>query len=184
MFRVCIFTFLSAASTIWVGGTTGVAAPDFEKEIAPILEANCLACHNENDAKGDLILSNSKQAFAFENGILPGKADASLLIEMISGAEPEMPKKADPLSATEINSLRRWIEAGANWPEGRVLKDNPKRDLDWWSLRPIQQGRVDDSTGLSRTVNPVDFVVSKKLAEKKLTPTGLADPTILIRRVT
>ena len=29
---------------------------DFEKEILPVLKNNCLACHNQTKAKGDLIL--------------------------------------------------------------------------------------------------------------------------------
>lgn len=159
-------------------------APDFEKEVAPILEAKCLSCHNEHDAKGDFVLANRGQALGFENGVVPGNSEASLLIKMVSGDEPEMPKKSDPLSPSEIETLRAWIAKGAVWPKDRILADNPKRDLDWWSLRPIQQGAFDERTLLDRKISPVDFFISKKLAENKLTPVSRAPAEVLIRRVT
>lgn len=59
-------------------------------------------------------------------------------------------------------------------------------DLDWWSLRPI---KTPDSTGLSRSPNPVghrpvDFFIDRKLEENALSPNGPADPQTLIRRAT
>ena len=48
--------FFSCVSAIFLISMAG-AAPDFEKDIAPILEANCLFCHNADEAKGDLNLA-------------------------------------------------------------------------------------------------------------------------------
>ena len=151
------------------------ATPDFERDVAPILEARCLSCHNEHETKGDLRLDLREYALG---SIEPAQPDKSTLIEQISGAEPEMPKKAAPLSAEEVRTLREWVADGAPWPEGRVLKDNPPRNLDWWSLKPIQ------SVNPPAEEHPVDAFLETKLAEKKLTPVPEADAATLIRRLT
>ena len=157
------------------------AAPDFEKQVVPILEQACLSCHNAHETKGDLDLSTRAAAIGFEAGIVPGNPDASLLIEVVSGPKPEMPKKADPLSDAQVKILREWIAAGAPWPEERTLADNPKRDLGWWSLRPIAKV---DAPHAREGRHPVDAFVDAMLREKGLRPVPEADPVTLIRRVT
>ena len=157
------------------------AAPDFEKEVVPVLEQTCLSCHNANETKGDLDLSSRAAAFAFEGLVVPGDPAASLLLEVVSGPEPEMPKKADPLTKEQVTVLRDWIAAGAKWPEERTLAHNPKRDLDWWSLRPLSKPNFPESKD---RLNPVDAFVDAKLEESGLAPLPEADPAILIRRVT
>ena len=42
-----------------------------------------------------------------------GDAKKSLLIEVVSGKEPEMPEKGDPLTPAQIDILTRWIVEGA-----------------------------------------------------------------------
>ena len=158
-----------------------VAEPDFENEVSPILEQNCLSCHNGDDRKGNLVLSSKAEAFSFESGIVPGNPSSSLLINVVSGPDPEMPQKADSLSEEQVAVLRDWIATGAKWPEGRVLTDNPKRDLNWWSLLPIPEA---GSTGLSGRLNPVDAFIEAELREKGLRPVPEADAETLIRRVT
>ena len=37
---------------------------DFEKEILPILQKNCLACHNKSDAESDLVLETPQAIIA------------------------------------------------------------------------------------------------------------------------
>ena len=166
----------------WVTGwmavgiaSAGAAAPDFATEVAPILEANCLSCHDTAHHKGDFILETRAAALSHKSAIVPGDPGASELLESISGPEPEMPKKGKPLSATEVDVLRRWIAAGAQWPEERVLVENRPRDLDWWSLRPIPY---------LRDAGAVDEFIAPKLNEAKLEPTPYADPVTLIRRLT
>ena len=114
-----------------------VASPDFEKDVAPILEQSCLFCHNAHEAKGDLDLSTAEAALGYTGNIIPGAPEASLLVEVVIGPNPDMPKKSAPLSPKKVETLRQWIANGAPWPEGRTLEYNPERDLNWWSLRPL-----------------------------------------------
>lgn len=183
-------SLLSIRTGTWIGilflmvGTARTEVPDFEKDIAPILEAKCLSCHNAADAKGEFVLETREQALSDPEMIAPGSSADSKLMSLISGGEPDMPKRGVPLSEKQIQTVGDWIKAGAKWPEARVLRDNPERDLNWWSLAPIQEGLIDQLTGLNRMANPVDFFINRKLDEKKLVPVDEAEPAILIRRLT
>jgi hypothetical protein len=57
--------------------------------------------------------------------VVPGKPDASALIQRLTATQPNarMPKGGDPLPANQIALIRKWIAAGA--PEGKA----PKTDI-------------------------------------------------------
>src|SRR5271166_4030805 len=68
---------------------------DFEKDVYPILESNCLACHNVGIAESKL---NVETVEAIRKGgkrgpaIVPKKPDESLLLQFASRArQPAMP---------------------------------------------------------------------------------------------
>ncbi len=89
--------------------------PRFEADVQPLLRAKCWACHGEKEHKGQLDLRTAASALhGGESGpaIVPGKPDESLLYEKIHGGEMP-PEKKDRLSAAEIETIRRWIAAGA-----------------------------------------------------------------------
>ena len=145
------------------------AAPDFEKDVAPILEAKCLSCHNPAEAKGDVVLANPTET----------AEHLKKIVALVRGPDPDMPKEREPLSEEQVQILEQWIEAGAAWPEGRILVDNPERDLDWWSLQPV----VAEEPEVGETGrNPVDGFVNARLREKGLKAVGGADALTLIRR--
>ncbi|MBU6179049.1 MAG: DUF1549 domain-containing protein, partial [Verrucomicrobia bacterium] len=148
------------------------AAPDFEREVAPILEAKCLFCHNAESKKGKFDLSAAA---------IRSHASFAEILDLVSGPSPEMPKDEPPLTGDEVKTLADWIAGGAPWPESRRLAYSPKRDLDWWSLQPIQVGLVSDATLSGR--NPIDHFIDQKLAGKGLKPLGGADPATLVRRL-
>ena len=52
--------------------------------------------------------------------IIPGKPADSLIVQMIVGEKPEMPRQAEPLPKTQIDLITRWIAEGAknDTPEG------------------------------------------------------------------
>src|SRR5687768_8104339 len=71
----------------------------FEKEILPILSANCLACHNRTKAKGDLVLETPTDILkGGESGasVVPKKPDDSLLLKVSAHRQdPVMPPKGN-----------------------------------------------------------------------------------------
>ena len=105
-------------------------APDFAKDIAPILEASCVKCHCEAKAKGKLRMDTKEMAMKGGKDtklIVAGKPDESALIKVLlldPAADEAMPPegKAPRPDAAKIELLKKWIEGGAVWPDGVTLK--------------------------------------------------------------
>ena len=154
----------------------GAGEPDrlFREQVAPILERRCLHCHGGETAKGGLSLASRGGLLrGGENGpaVVPGKPDESLLIEMVSGDAPEMPQKDGPLSAEQVDGLRRWVEQGAHWPEGLALKDRrfDGRDVVGVPAADAAAGaRRHGDRGWVRT--PVDAFILARLEAEGLRP--------------
>ncbi|MCY3933770.1 MAG: PSD1 and planctomycete cytochrome C domain-containing protein [Acidobacteria bacterium] len=103
------------------GGGLAKAAtlPDFESEVLPVLKSRCFACHGPLRQRGNLRL-DSRPAMLIGGGrgaaIVPGDAEASLLVAAIRREdELEMPPPR-ALDAAERELLEAWVEAGADWP--------------------------------------------------------------------
>ncbi len=97
----------------------------FDRQIKPILESKCLACHSGESAPWSYSLESRKLAFApGASGprILPGKPDQSLIIAFASTHKnvAAMPLVGNRLTETESRILRRWVAEGADWPAGRA----------------------------------------------------------------
>ncbi len=96
------------------------SAPNFNTQIAPILQKNCLACHSNAAKMGGLTMESFDSLMkggAHGAAIVPGKPDQSRLIEMLDGkVQPRMPFGGDPLSAADIATLKAWVESGAAGP--------------------------------------------------------------------
>ena len=83
--------------------------------VQKLLQAKCTRCHNEKARKADLDLTTHSAAMkGGESGpvIVPGRPEKSLLFEKVhAGTMP--PTKKDRLNEAEIETIRRWIAAGA-----------------------------------------------------------------------
>ena len=108
----------------------------FHKQIRPLFQAKCQGCHQPAKAKGKYVMTGFEQLLkggsSGDLAIVPGKPDKSYLVELITpiDGQAEMPSKGDPLHATEIALIRKWIEQGArdDTPENareRIDKDHP-----------------------------------------------------------
>ncbi|MGD9858185.1 MAG: DUF1549 domain-containing protein, partial [Planctomycetaceae bacterium] len=164
-------------------------ADDFEP-VASILTHRCLRCHNDVDRKGDLALHTAEDLAA--QGLVdprnPGNSRFMQAVTPESSAPPSMPKDGNPLTPTELLALSRWIESGAQWPEGRRLDDPIVSDFDWWSLKPIERPAVPEfdrpSAEQAWIRTPVDAFIIAALKERGLSHSAEADKRTLIRRVT
>lgn len=87
---------------------------NYQEHVLPIFEQHCAECHGANDPEEGLELTRYRTAL---NGsihgpvIKPGDPDNSYLVEQIVSGR--MPKRGEPLSATEIEIIIAWITAGA-----------------------------------------------------------------------
>ena len=170
-----------------VGAGLPAAGEDlFADRVASIFERRCVSCHHGDEPKGKLALTTSAElAAGGESGaaIEPGKPDESLLLEYISGDEPQMPKNADPLTGEEIAAIRQWIAAGAVWPADTKLIDKRFEGQDWWSLKPVSHPEPPRSNS-KWPRSPIDAFILAKLREQGLSPSPEADRRTLIRRLT
>src|SRR5687767_9479357 len=158
-------------------GPAPAPAVVFNREILPILAANCFACHgpDEKQRETKFHFDTKEGAFAEDGIIVPGNAAKSVLVKMIT--EPDPAKRMPPadsghaLTEKQIALLRRWIDEGATWdthwaytPPSRPEPPLPKQ-YDW-------------------VRNPVDQFILARLEREGLKPSEEADKVTLLRRVT
>ena len=95
---------------------------EFERDIYPILEANCIACHNQALSESDLILEDSKAIMKGGSAgpsVVACKPEESLLFNVAARIEePVMPPwpndvQAKKLTPKELGLLKQWIVEGA-----------------------------------------------------------------------
>ena len=110
---------------IFVGRAVQANAPGsgsfYVKQISPILDANCFACHGEGKVKGglrmdsyNLLMKGGKDGLA----IVPGSPEKSLLLQRVtlpSSHKQFMPAEGKPpLKPEEIARIKAWVEQGAS----------------------------------------------------------------------
>lgn len=87
-------------------------------DVHAIIRDRCEHCHNEDKAKGGLLMTSYEALLAGgEHGsaIIPGESASSRLVQMIEGKlDPRMPYKEDALTRAEVELIRRWIDQGAS----------------------------------------------------------------------
>ncbi|HTK77782.1 MAG TPA: PSD1 and planctomycete cytochrome C domain-containing protein [Gemmataceae bacterium] len=191
----------------------------FATDILPILKEKCIACHGEDPKgpRGGLDLRSREKALAGgesgEPALVPGDVAKSLMLKAVAREGPKMPpKETDKLTTEQVATLRRWIAAGAPWPDAATIakmrdqrwNDQPGSGLsvrtsggltpewtnrrydpaDLWAYRPLRSAGVPVPirSRLGRT--PIDACVDAKLEAAGLTPAPEADKRTLIRRVT
>lgn len=95
----------------------------FYRQVRPLLQRACSGCHQPARHEGGLVLTSYQHLMSGgESGpcITVGKPDESLLVQLISGEKPEMPRGAEPLPPAAVEVIRRWIMQGA-------VNDTPTR---------------------------------------------------------
>ena len=160
--------------------TFAADAPDFSRDVRPILSQHCFKCHGPDDKsrKGGLRLdireSATKEAKSGGIALVPGKPDQSELVARIfSSDEDELmppPSAKRPLTPEQKDILRRWVAAGAEYQQH------------WAFVRPKQAGLpVVKRADWPR--NAIDHFVLARLEAAGLAPSPEADPAALCRRL-
>lgn len=148
----------------------------FSRDIRPILNQNCMPCHGGvRQRNGVSFLFRDEALGVGKSGkktIVPGKPDESELIARVTSSDPEarMPYHAPPLSAQQIDLLRRWIKHGAKWEDH------------WAFVAPKPQAlpKVKDSDWVRQ---PLDRFILARLEKEGLAPSAEANKSALLRRV-
>ena len=102
--------------------SAGASAPDYLRDVKPLLTRHCVQCHGAQKEESGLRLDTAEFARlggASGSVVKRGKDGESLLTAVIAGTHadiPAMPYKKELLSAADISTLRAWIAAGAPAP--------------------------------------------------------------------
>jgi len=167
-----------AATLVLVGISSRVSAEEplsYNRDVRPILAANCFACHGPDSAsrKGELRLDKKEWAEQM-SAIVPGKPDESAIIERMVSTDPEtvMPPPASKKTITpeQIDILKRWIAQGAPYQPH------------WSFIAPVKAPEPTVKNP-SWVRNPIDTFVLSKLESLGLEPAPPADRRTWARRV-
>lgn len=169
----------------------------FEKQVRPLLIEHCYECHAGEEHKGGLRL-DSRQAMlqGGDSGaaIVPGEADASLLIDAVRyGDVYQMPPEGR-LSDRDVAALTKWVSTGAVWPNSQPTSSTPTLNdaaqpdsdagLDFWSLQSPVDPELPSVANQAWPQSDLDYFVLAKLEDAGLQPAPPADRRTLIRRAT
>jgi len=156
---------------------------DFGRDVYGILQTACFECHGPEKQEGELRL-DTRDALLESGSVVAKNPDDSELLRRITlpaGHDEIMPAIGDPLSAKQVDVIRRWIQQGAVWP-------NDFQAAQHWSyvapVRPQPSELTADKTVRPKWLrSPIDYFVAQKLQQEGLSPSPDATPEELIRRV-
>jgi formylglycine-generating enzyme required for sulfatase activity len=118
-----------AAANLLVAGAE--AKLDFVKDVKPVLEQNCVGCHNAQhaDENGNYSMETKADAFKAHGAkqrVSSGHPEDSQVFTLtqrpVSDDKVMPPKERPRLTAEEMNTIKTWIAEGADWPDGVKLK--------------------------------------------------------------
>jgi len=153
----------------------------FNRDIRPLLSDACFQCHGPDDQQrqGGLRLDqvdwSRLQGDSGAPVVVPKRREESELWARITTSDPALkmppPKSGKSLSATQIETLGRWIEEGAS-------------TAGHWAFQPPVRPPVPPVSRPARVHNPVDQFILARVHAAGLDQNPEADRTTLLRRVT
>lgn len=147
----------------------------YNRDIRPILAANCFACHGADSAsrKADLRLDQRDAAIDY-GAIAPGKPDESELINRVFSSDPEIvmppPETKKNLTAQQKEVLKKWVVAGAEYQPH-------------WSFIAPAKPDLPTTKNQQWPKNAIDRFVLAKLEASGLSAAPEADARTLFRRL-
>lgn len=177
--RGIISPLIAVALQTAYAGTGGDTAQRlrFNRDIRPVLTAQCIACHGPDagQRKAGLRLDIREEALrTLESGnraIVPGNPEASALIQRVESTDRDEvmppPKSHKALSTDQKQLLKQWIREGAAY------------EPHWAFVPPVRPTLPEGGQ-----THPVDAFIRRDLQHTGLEPSPEADRSTLIRRVT
>ena len=164
-------------------------APSYDKDILPILRANCLGCHQGPTGKGGLQLGNIQ---SLVNGghtgpvVVPGKSAQSYLFHLV--ARGNMPPQPDrQLKEVEVEVIRAWIDGGlradASYkvpPINDAISDD---DRQHWAYQSLAQPSLPDRDLELQESGAIDLFIRRTRQAAGLEQAPPAARRTLLRRL-
>jgi cytochrome c553 len=171
---------------LWMAGASAAAAaaPDFAREVRPVLSNRCFKCHgpDEGNRQAGLRLDLRDEALReLDSGtraVVPGHPDDSELVARITSTDPDLvmppPHTKVALTDDEKRILAEWVAAGADYAPHWAFQ-KPARPA-------VPEAKADaPQTGWPK--NEIDRFVLERLEKEGLAPSAEADRATLCRRV-
>ncbi len=155
-----------------------LAADDASGAAIAILEQRCAQCHGESSGLSGLKLTSRESILKGGSrgaAVVPGKPGESLLYKAVAHiGEVSMPP-GGALSAAEVQTIKNWIESGAQWASGAAASGASK----WWAFRKPVRPSVPGGASASHAI---DAFIDQKLKAAGIAPAPEADRLTLLRR--
>lgn len=177
--------YLQLLLLILFTGIANAADVDYLRDVKPILHERCFACHGALKQESGLRLDTGSLIRQGGDGglvIEAGNAAASSLIERIAAASDDerMPPEGKPLTAAEIESLKKWIDAGAISPTDEKPDEDPAQH---WAFQLPTQRDLPQPKDLQWSHNPVDAFIAAERDSRNLKTVPFVVRPLLLRRV-
>ncbi len=157
----------------------------FEREIRPLLAAECYGCHGEKVRQGGLRL-DSREALLKGGGrgpaVVPGDPAGSLLLKTLDHAGALKMPPARKLAPAQVAALAAWVKQGAPWPAAGTRSPGDPRAH--WAFQPVKRPAVPAVKDRAWVRTPIDAFVLADLERRGLRPAPPADRRTLLRRAT
>jgi hypothetical protein len=157
---------------------------DFAEEIQPILAKYCYSCHGPEKQKGDLRwdrkAAHSTPANMGRSLCQAKRKKAGSWWSFRQGPGNDHAAKAKRLSDEQIESIRAWINEGADWRK-RLRSRPPTLPR----IGPFAPGASGSSCREAAIVvrNPIDSFILARMEHEGLAPSPEADSAKLARRL-
>lgn len=169
-------------SIAWAATAVAAEPLRFERDIRPLLTANCAGCHSGTAAQAGLDIGSL--ALLIKGGksgaaLTPKSAEESLLYKKV--ATGQMPP-GRPLAKHLVDKLKQWIDAGAAADDASA--SSAALDRRHWAFQPPVRPPVPRVRSANRVRTPLDAFVLARLESSALTISPDAEQLTLLRRVT
>jgi mono/diheme cytochrome c family protein len=155
------------------------AGVDFNRDVLPILSENCFHCHGPDEkAREAKLRLDTKDGLlrAKSPVVITGKAAQSELFKRLTTKNVDdmmpPPKSKKTLTPAQIDTVRRWIDAGAPYA------------THWAFTPPVRPAVPKVQSSKFKVQSPVDSFILARLEEEGLVQSPEAARETLIRRVT
>ena len=150
-----------------VASSLAAAAPEFNRDIRPILSDRCFACHgpDANNRKANLRLDVEEAAKPKLAAVYQRIISTNKTLRM-----PPAYLGHDALPARDIATIKQWIDAGAPWQQH-------------WSFLAPRRAPRPDVKNAAWPRNEIDWLVLSRLEREGLAPSPEASKETLLRRV-
>lgn len=152
--------------------TTHVSAPDFSRDVRPILSDHCFACHGPDEQKreAELRLDTTAGLSSVVTAGVP--ANSKLLVRIGSGDLDSLmppPEFHKPLTQSQRDILQHWVESGATVEQH-------------WSFSPPTRPELPPDVASDRRAS-IDYLIDRRATAAGLELNPRANRRTLIRRL-